>query len=146
MSTDYDLSNDPLDTGTSEADQTDLDPTYPAVEEWVTEWFAPIIRHKLTTELVWCPEWWRHPEAISRLEGLWRAWESLKLDPTTGMSVWWRDHADHHLSRLLDRNGGPFVQCPAGHGGEAAALQVLPAPAGWWPDLRSEPVTIKDSQ
>ncbi|MEN3265234.1 MAG: hypothetical protein V7646_2128 [Pseudonocardia sp.] len=26
------------------------------------------------------------------------------------MSVWWRDHADHHMPRLLDTNG-PFKGC-----------------------------------
>jgi hypothetical protein len=43
----------------------------------------------------WAAEWWRYPEAISRLDALWRSWEALRLEPTFGMSVWWRDHADH---------------------------------------------------
>ncbi|MGV0111135.1 DUF4913 domain-containing protein [Arthrobacter sp. CP30] len=32
--------------------------------------------------------------AVSRLNALWRAWETLRLDPGTGMSDWWRIHAD----------------------------------------------------
>lgn len=31
----------------------------------------------------WCPQWWRHAEAIVRLEALWRSWEHLRLDPAT---------------------------------------------------------------
>lgn len=130
------LDDDPLaaDVVMTDDDQaTAGEPEFPGVEEWVTDWLAPMIRHKRTDNQAWCPEWWRHPEAISRLEALWRAWESLRLDPTTGMSVWWRDHCDHHLPRLLDRAGGPFAQCFNGHGGEPAALVVVSAPAEWWP-------------
>ncbi|MGI8558855.1 MAG: DUF4913 domain-containing protein [Solirubrobacteraceae bacterium] len=50
---------------------------------------------------VWCPQWWRHAEAVARLESLWRAWEHLRHDAAPGLSVWFRDHADHHLTILL---------------------------------------------
>ena len=56
----------------------------------------------------WAAEWWKYPEAISRLDALWRAWEALRLEPTFGMSVWWRDHADHHMAVLLSPEG-PFA-------------------------------------
>ncbi len=26
---------------------------------------------------MWCPQWWRPPKAVSRVESLWRAWETL---------------------------------------------------------------------
>ncbi|MET4095409.1 DUF4913 domain-containing protein [Arthrobacter sp. UYCu712] len=45
-----------------------------------------------------CMEWYFHPEAVSRVEALWRAWEHLRLDGVTGISVWWRDRADHPSS------------------------------------------------
>ncbi len=51
--------------------------------------------------------WWMHPEAVARLDALWRAWEHLGNDPATGMSVWWRDHADHHMGVLMSPDG-PF--------------------------------------
>lgn len=56
---------------------------------------------------VWAAEWWKYPEAVSRLDALWRAWEHLRLDPSAGMSVWYRDHADHHMATLMDPDG-PF--------------------------------------
>lgn len=56
----------------------------------------------------WAADWWKYPEAISRLDALWRAWEALRLDGQFGMSVWWRDHADHHMRYLLDADG-PFA-------------------------------------
>ncbi|MEO5316241.1 DUF4913 domain-containing protein [Pseudarthrobacter sp. CC12] len=49
----------------------------------------------------WCIEWYFHPEAVSRVEALWRAWEHLRLDGSTGISVWFKDHADHHMYVLL---------------------------------------------
>ena len=60
----------------------------------------------------WAAECRRHPEAIVRLEALWRSWEHLRLDPATGMSVWLRDHADHHLGVLWDPDG-PFAKSTA---------------------------------
>ncbi|WP_255578018.1 DUF4913 domain-containing protein [Cryobacterium sp. TMT1-2-2] len=37
-----------------------------------------------------------------------QAREALHLKLTFGMSVWWRDHADHHM-RLLTSPEGPFA-------------------------------------
>ncbi|MET9311019.1 DUF4913 domain-containing protein [Kribbella sp. NPDC003505] len=47
---------------------------------------------------------------MSRLDALWRAWEYLRQDEGLGMSVWWREHADHHMTYLLDPDG-PFRSC-----------------------------------
>ena len=58
----------------------------------------------------WCPQWWKHPEAVVRFEGLWRSWEKLRQDPATGISVWLKDHLDHHMAVLLDPNG-PLHGC-----------------------------------
>ncbi|MCU1531289.1 MAG: hypothetical protein JWO49_860 [Arthrobacter sp.] len=70
--------------------------------------------------------WWKHEEAISRLEALWRAWKFLRLDGSTGISVWWRDHADHHMGVLLSADG-PFKGCNPVAGGHAAnKLKALP--------------------
>lgn len=75
----------------------------------------------------WCMEWYFHPEAVSRVEALWRAWEHLRLD-----------HADHHMHVLLDPQG-PFYNCDkAGHR-DPAHIQPKYAPAGWFPDVRLGP-------
>ncbi|WP_224027160.1 DUF4913 domain-containing protein [Arthrobacter sp. NicSoilC5] len=66
---------------------------------FVQEHLAPSYRRSLSgTDRTWCPSWWKHEEAISRLEALWRSWQFLRLDGSTGMSIWWRDHADHHIA------------------------------------------------
>jgi hypothetical protein len=68
-------------------------------------WVAPSGGASVASEARWCLEWYFHPEAVSRVEALWRAWEHLRLDGATGISVWFKDHADHHMSVLLDPRG-----------------------------------------
>lgn len=124
---------DPDAAGKAAAKDDAPEPVYPTVEAFVTEFFAKIIRRRHMSGWVWCPQWWQHPEATARLDALWRAWEFLRLDGTTGMSVWWRDHCDPHLAFLTDGDRSPFGQCRNDkHEGEYDELTVLPAPPGWW--------------
>ena len=105
---------------------------YPSLDVFVRDQLAPTYRRHLDgRNRTWCPQWWRHPEGIARLEALWRAWEHLRLDPATGMSVWLRDHADHHMAVLLDPDG-PFKGCSPdkGHGARLDPLPVHEPPAG----------------
>jgi hypothetical protein len=55
----------------------------------------------------------------------------LRLEPATGMSVWLRDHADHHMTVLLDPDG-PFKGCSPekGHGVRLPALPLDDPPDG----------------
>jgi len=41
------------------------------------------------------------------------------------MSVWWRDHADHHMTRLLDTNGA-FKGCTRDQHQQNGKLEPLP--------------------
>lgn len=103
---------------------------YPDVVAFVTKQLIPMYRRPLGGHgVTWCPEWWRHAEAIARLEALWRAWEHLRLDAATGMSVWFRDHADHHMTALLSADG-PFKGCKPkeGHGDRLEAFPLIPPP------------------
>ncbi|WP_144797859.1 DUF4913 domain-containing protein [Microbacterium paludicola] len=86
---------------------------YGNVSEFVDQFLRHAYRRKTSGRLApwWSGEWWKHDEAVMRLEALWRAWEHLRLDPATGMSVWWRDHADHHM-RVLMADDGPFHGSP----------------------------------
>ncbi len=115
---------------------------YGSVDEFVREYLRNVYRRRVggaSRGTVWAAEWWRSDEAVIRLEALWRAWEFLRLDSSTGMSVWWRDHADHHMPILLDPNG-PF----AGLIGEreltkpGEPLPYTAPPDGLFPDVRAE--------
>lgn len=104
---------------------------YPTLDRWVCEWFAPTFARKLTQTRIWCPDWWRHAEAIVCLEAMWRSWEHLRLDAALGMSVWLHQHGYRGLDVLLDLDG-PFTGCnhTDGHKPRAVPLPAGIPPAG----------------
>ena len=104
---------------------------YPDLVAFVSQQLIPMYRRPLGGQAVtWCPEWWRHAEAIARLDALWRAWEHLRLDAATGASVWFRDHADHHMAVLLSADG-PFKGCkPDGHAERLPPFPLTDPPDG----------------
>ena len=100
---------------------------YPSVDWFVAEVLSPMWARPIDgRHLTWCPDWWKHSEAVTRLDALWRAWEHLRLDPATGMSVWLRDHADHHMRVLTDPDAGPFKGCnpDRGHATRLSPLRI----------------------
>lgn len=118
------------------ADDEPPEPYFPDLMAFVKDYLSPMYRRALSGPAVtWCPEWWNHAEAIARLEALWRAWEFLRLDPHTGMSVWFRDHADHHMNVLLNADG-PFKGCKPDKHGERLEPLPLTLPADQRATLR----------
>jgi len=97
-----------------------------SLPEFVEVVIAPLYaRHQ---QRGWCPNWWEHQEVRVRLHALWRAWESLRLNPSIGIARWLRDIADPQMDQLRDPDRGPFVTCGARH------LQPPPCPSS--PRLR----------
>ncbi|OZF08452.1 hypothetical protein CH299_27540 [Rhodococcus sp. 14-2686-1-2] len=84
------------------ADDAEAAPVYTSLLDFVDEVIRPHYRREVSegNQKKWCPQWWAHGEAYRRLDALWRAWEHLRKDPNTGASVWWKDHADHHMGRM----------------------------------------------
>lgn len=118
--------------GSSEISGPDVPmPVYFEVEDWVSGQFLPMFRRPLGGEFRWCGEWWRHAEAITRLTALWHSWETMRLEPGTGIACWLRDHLDHQLAVLLGRSG-PFAQCSEDEHIELSQAAAKPAPPGWW--------------
>ncbi|HSA48629.1 MAG TPA: DUF4913 domain-containing protein [Yinghuangia sp.] len=92
---------------------------FSSLDEFVREYLSQVVHRRLNRAVqLWCPEWWRHPEAVARLSVLWRAFEFLRQDPALGLSTWWLHHADPHLRALMHPQYGPFVACDPrdGHG------------------------------
>ncbi|MFC3690464.1 DUF4913 domain-containing protein [Aquipuribacter hungaricus] len=101
---------------------------YGSVDEFVRLYLRLVYRRRIDgTHRRWAARWWEHEEAIIRLEALWRAWEHLRLDPATGMSVWWRDHADHHMRVLMDPDG-PFADIDVDETGHNTSRRGDPLP------------------
>lgn len=118
-------------------DVTDEEPRlyYANVEQFVTQMLAQQYRRPVDlagrgNTFTWCSKWWLHAEAVSRLTALWRAWEASRLDPTTGMIIWWRDHVDATM-RVLFAQDGPFAGCtPREHKPTTIPLPLIAPPAG----------------
>jgi hypothetical protein len=110
---------------------------YGSVDEFVREFIVPTYRRKIGaggSAQRWIAAWWEHPEAVVRLTAIWRAWEALRLDPATGMSVWLRDHADYHLGVLFS-DYGPFADSEE-NSKRGEPLPYKAPPEGLFPDER----------
>lgn len=114
---------------------------YGSVDEFVREHLRYVYRRKIGGRAGagarWAAEWWKHDEAVIRLEALWRSWEHLRQDPATGMSVWWRDHADHHMAVLMSPEG-PFAAAEGDVNSNKLGepLPYIAPPEGMFPDVR----------
>jgi hypothetical protein len=124
---------------------------YANVDEFVRDFLRHVYRRPVDGRTVfWSPKWWQYDEAMNRLEAIWRAWEHLRLDPATGMSVWWRDHADPHM-RVLMSPQGPFRREVDVRTDGVDELPYTAPPAGLFRDERSRgaeptPPRIRDEQ
>ena len=112
-----------------------------SVDEFVRGYLLPNYRRRVDGQrTLWAANWWRYAEAVARLDALWRAWEHLRQDAQTGMSVWFRDHAEHHMSVLLSPDG-PFAAAGEGKDREntnekGEPLPYARPPEGLFPDVR----------
>ncbi len=119
------------------AEQEQQPPKYPTLEAWVLGYFTPMFLHRIPTNprTRWCPDWWDHAEAITRLTHLWHTWEAARWQPETKGS-WWLD-LDHHLQILISLDG-PFRNCrqPEGHRPgkhePGVTAEASTSPTGWW--------------
>jgi Domain of unknown function (DUF4913) len=99
-------------------------PVFVNVNDWVTDRLIPMLERTTGTQLRWCTTWWAHPEVVSRFEACWRAWETLRLEPTLGMSVWYRDHLDPMLAVVMS-GSGPFAACTPDRHAPVVPLPVV---------------------
>lgn len=108
------------------------EPVFRNVGEFVIYRFLPMYCRP-PGNVRWCAEWWRHAEAVSRLSALWHSWEVLRLEPGTGMALWYRDHLDPQLNILLS-DAGPFGGCTPEQHHAPTPLPSAPIPDDWFED------------
>jgi len=90
-------------------------PAHASLGDFVGDYLLPLFtRPTLGGRWLWCPHWWEHREAVSRLTALWHAWEALRDQPGTALGSWYREHLDHQLPILMGPDG-PFRDCANGH-------------------------------
>jgi len=85
-------------------------PVFTSVEAWTGEFMVGIFQRPFGGEVRWCSTWREHPEAVLRLEAMWRAWEVLHQDDGLGLSRWLLNHFDPSFVVLTSRSG-PFARC-----------------------------------
>lgn len=114
---------------------------YGSVDEFVRGVVLEVYRRRVgpRAESRWSARWWRSPEALLRLEAMWRSWENLRLDGTLGMSVWLLQHGDPQMRALLDPDG-PFA-CSEDANRSGERLPYEAPPRGLFPDVRLDPPT-----
>lgn len=101
--------DDDVDPNEESGDGTAPDLYYASLDEFVRGFLINgYARHINGHARVWAARYWEYPEALSRLGAMWRSWEFLRQDPSTGLSVWYLNHADPHMRVLLDKDG-PFA-------------------------------------
>jgi hypothetical protein len=86
------------------------EPIHATLTDWVDGYFSHVFARSVGGETRWCAYWRDHPEAVTRLEALWRSWETLRLDPNLGIVTWLTSYLDPQLAALLARSG-TFAQC-----------------------------------
>lgn len=113
---------------------------YASLPDFVTNFLVQIWRRELLAGC-WCDLWWEHPEAVLRLEATWDAFEALRLEPGTGVSVWTRDHLDYHMRVLTTRETSPFYMCDIAKGRHFTpeSWPTAAAPAGMFRDVHEDP-------
>ncbi len=90
-------------------------PAYPNLGSFVGDYLLRLFsRPTLGGRWLWCPHWWEHSEAVSRLTALWHAWEALRAQGGTALGSWYREHLDHQLPILMGPDG-PFRDCANSH-------------------------------
>lgn len=78
------------------------------------------------TGVRWCPQWYEHPEAVSRLRAMAEAHRAMQAEIADNGPGWieatyWRDVADP-LWRELTSDAGPFHACSPGSHAHPTAL------------------------
>lgn len=96
--------------GARPRDGSSAESAYDNLDSWVEQFFAVTFTRSLGGEWRWCPRWREHPEAVFRLDALWRSYETLRREGGMGTAVWLRDHLEHQHGVLLSARG-PFALC-----------------------------------
>ncbi|MEV6364874.1 DUF4913 domain-containing protein [Nocardia asteroides] len=77
--------------------------------------------------ICWCSQWYEHPEAVTVLWSLRRAWLEAVVQPGAAMAVYFRDFF-YPLFNILTNPAGPFYACtPENHDLDAKFIPVIPA-------------------
>lgn len=116
----------------TDPDPLDVKVLYGWVQDNIAEWAQrKVVTTNSSGGFRWCARWLEHPEAVTRLWALRRAWAEAVVQPGAAMTAYFRDCFDPTMN-LLSSESGPFHSCsPHTH----TVVDYLPsAPPPWLPD------------
>ncbi|NUU21319.1 MAG: DUF4913 domain-containing protein [Streptomycetaceae bacterium] len=120
----------------SDAETPEPRRVFASLDAFVSEYLTRVFQIDPSRNVhAWCPDWWRHPEAVVRLSAMWEAFEYARgRDSSSGVSQWHLDSAPLHLSALRDPKRGPFSRCSPvdGHVDAVVPMKAAAAPGGFW--------------
>ncbi|MBY5163293.1 DUF4913 domain-containing protein [Salsipaludibacter albus] len=106
--------------------------TFDSAGDFAEHWLLQHLERRATTgagETAWCRTWWKHPEAVLRVEALWRSFEAARLDPFNGIATWIVTQLDPQITVLTSRRG-PLGRCTTEACAGISRLPTEPIPDG----------------
>lgn len=112
-------------------DQIDMEVLLDWVIANIGEWAQRKLPRSATSTangaICWCSQWYEHPEAVSVLWALRRAWLDAVVQPGAAMATYFRDYF-YPLLNTLSNPAGPFYACtPEIHDPDAKFIPVVPS-------------------
>lgn len=90
-----------------------IEPHFKSVADFVDMFIRPMYATTLNQQdkANWSRRWYAHPEAVARLDALWRCYEhKRRKSPNNFLEEFLRVNCDHHMKYLM-AEGGVFSQC-----------------------------------
>jgi hypothetical protein len=84
--------------------------TWYDVEDWVVNVMQDTLERRATNSRRWCPEWYKHPEVLTRFRLLYQTYREVEGLDAISYSMWFIDHLDRHLDAICSPDG-PFAAC-----------------------------------
>ncbi|MFB7878526.1 DUF4913 domain-containing protein [Nocardia sp. NPDC056064] len=118
----------PADAGVDQIDmEVLLDWVIGNVGEWAQRKLPRSATSTANGAICWCSQWYEHPEAVTVLWSLRRAWLEAVVQPGAAMATYFRDFF-YPLFNTLTNSVGPFYACtPDNHDPDAKFVPIIPA-------------------
>ena len=94
---------------------------------WFEDYLSYVYRRDLgQSTTLWCDRWFDRPEAMTRIQTLWRSWEAARQNDTmSGLATWFVNIADPMMRELFSPED-TFKTCIDRHEVRAPDKEHLP--------------------
>lgn len=90
---------------------------FPTLEAFVEEFVAVVFDRTISpTQTCWCPQWWKHAEAVFDLIALWQSFEHMHVNDGPTWSARWLTLFAYPIMDRLTSPAGTFRACSPAKG------------------------------